>query len=112
MEYINRLLGKKLSIDSRLAYTLAAIFILIMFDVSQMPEKQVTAKVLIFGITVYQKTLSHRLSGLIQCKFQPTCSHYTKTSIEYYGAFWGTIKGAQRLWRCSPWSDSHGWDPP
>lgn len=36
------------------------------------------------------------------CRFSPTCSQFTKTSISKYGVIKGTIMGASRLLSCQP----------
>ena len=65
-------------------------------------------KVLIILINFYQKAISPWLGP--RCKFEPTCSEYTKQAIEKYGATKGTIKGIKRILRCNPFSKG-GYDP-
>lgn len=60
-------------------------------------------------IRVYQWTLSPFIGK--QCRFQPTCSHYTIGAIEKYGAVRGILKGAWRICRCNPFNPG-GYDPP
>jgi hypothetical protein len=105
-------LNRNLPIPSRLAYAAAILLALFLFDISRLPQNQLTAKFLLYTISLYQQHISQRLTGVVQCKFQPTCSHYGKASIERYGAFWGTIRTARRLYHCSPWSSRQGYDPP
>lgn len=61
-------------------------------------------------IRLYQKTLSPD-HGLLKalfphgyCKFQPSCSEYTRLSIEKQGVFIGSLKGFWRILRCNPCS--------
>ncbi|KKQ95018.1 MAG: hypothetical protein UT66_C0026G0011 [candidate division CPR2 bacterium GW2011_GWC1_39_9] len=67
-------------------------------------------------INIYQKTLSPDhgpLRGLFPngaCRYQPTCSQYTKEAIEKYGLTKGSFKGALRILRCHPWAKG-GEDP-
>ncbi len=67
-------------------------------------------------ITVYQKTISPDhgvISGFFPhgyCKYDPTCSEYTKQAIERHGVILGTIMGTWRIIRCNPWSYG-GHDP-
>ncbi len=66
--------------------------------------KNILIKLIIF----YQKAISPWQRP--RCKFEPTCSEYTKQAIEKYGAIKGTIKGLKRILRCNPFSKG-GYDP-
>jgi putative membrane protein insertion efficiency factor len=66
--------------------------------------KNVLIKLIIF----YQKSISPWFGP--KCKFEPTCSEYTKQAIEKYGAIKGTIIGIKRILRCNPFSKG-GYDP-
>ena len=65
-------------------------------------------KILIKLINFYQKSISPWFGP--KCKFEPTCSEYTKQAIEKYGAIKGTIIGIKRILRCNP-SSKGGYDP-
>ena len=39
------------------------------------------------------------------CRYYPTCSCYTHTAIEKYGALKGGWMGLKRISRCHPWSE-------
>ncbi|MGB5704265.1 MAG: membrane protein insertion efficiency factor YidD [Polyangiales bacterium] len=65
--------------------------------------------VLLFLIRVYQLTLSRLLGP--SCRFEPSCSHYTATCIERFGALRGSWLGVKRIGRCHPFN-SGGFDPP
>lgn len=60
------------------------------------------------AIRLYQRTLSPLLGAT--CRYEPSCSRYTYTAIERYGAFRGAWMGARRLWRCRP-GVAGGFDP-
>ncbi len=69
-------------------------------------------------INLYQKTLSfdHGFMGKVflntrYCKFSPSCSEYTKKSIERYGLIRGGVLGFKRILKCHPFSSKHGYDP-
>jgi len=64
---------------------------------------------LLFVIRAYQCTLS-RLIGP-SCRFEPSCSRYTATCIERFGAGRGTWLGLKRIARCHPFN-AGGFDPP
>lgn len=44
------------------------------------------------------------------CRYQPTCSVYTKEAIEKYGPFRGLFLGLKRFLRCNPLGGC-GYDP-
>lgn len=82
-------------------------------DLGRAPGSQISARVLIAGIDVYQATLSKLMPVAgVQCRFQPTCSHYAEGSIRKYGALKGTRRAAWRLLRCAPWTEQGTIDPP
>ena len=64
---------------------------------------------LLFLIRVYQVTLSRLLGP--SCRFEPSCSHYTATCIERFGALRGAWLGIKRIGRCHPFNPG-GFDPP
>lgn len=51
----------------------------------------------------YQLVLSPLMGN--NCRFYPTCSHYTMEAIEKHGALKGTWLGVKRIGRCNPWSE-------
>ncbi|MCX6812378.1 MAG: membrane protein insertion efficiency factor YidD [Candidatus Berkelbacteria bacterium] len=67
-------------------------------------------KVLVATINLYQKTLSPdhgwfsaRHPGGF-CKYQPSCSEYSKQAIEKKGVATGVAISIWRILRCNPWS--------
>lgn len=56
----------------------------------------------------YQRNISARTPP--RCRFYPTCSQYTYTAIERFGAVRGILMGAWRILRCNPWCRG-GFDP-
>lgn len=67
------------------------------------------ARLLLALIQVYWWTLSPLLGNA--CRFEPSCSRYTATCIERFGARRGVWLGLKRLLRCHPWHQG-GFDPP
>ena len=65
-------------------------------------------KLFIVPILFYQ----HLISPIFprSCRFEPTCSEYSKQAILKYGFFYGTFLGIKRILRCHPWGGS-GKDP-
>lgn len=46
----------------------------------------------------------------MNCRYQPTCSHYAIEALQMHGALKGTWFALARIGRCHPWGGS-GHDP-
>ena len=68
------------------------------------PMKTITDKIIRF----YQLTFSSLVGDC--CRFQPTCSEYTRQAIQKYGILKGGWLATKRLCRCHPWAKG-GYDP-
>lgn len=68
----------------------------------------IAARILLGLIRLYQFTLSALMGK--QCRFYPSCSHYTAEAIRRHGALRGGYLGAGRILRCHPWNPG-GVDP-
>lgn len=68
-------------------------------------------RILIKIINFYQKHISCWLEQKnIRCKYYPTCSEYSKQSIEKYGVVKGILLSIKRILKCNPFSKG-GYDP-
>ncbi|MCX7784972.1 MAG: membrane protein insertion efficiency factor YidD [candidate division WOR-3 bacterium] len=63
---------------------------------------------MIMLINLYQTLISPLLPKV--CRFYPSCSEYTKLSLEKYGLLKGLLLGFKRVLRCHPF-DAGGYDP-
>ncbi|MDI1362602.1 membrane protein insertion efficiency factor YidD [Methylotenera sp.] len=66
------------------------------------------ARILIWLIKAYQVLLSPFFGQ--QCRFYPTCSHYSIEAISKHGPIVGSYYTVHRLLRCHPWH-AGGHDP-
>ena len=89
------------------------LLLLLAFDFSRPPSTQVSARILIGAIDVYQATFSilNRKAG-VRCRFKPTCSHYAEGAIRKYGGWTGSWKAGWRVLRCGPWTPAGTVDVP
>ncbi len=91
---------------------LLLIVISIVIDLHRPPDRQITAKLLIEAISLHSEYMSPLLEELgVRCKFEPTCSEYSRLAIQRHGSWRGSIHSIKRLSRCTPWSSDCGYDP-
>ena len=62
----------------------------------------------LFLIKVYQTLISPLTPD--SCRFQPTCSQYTKEALQKHGLHKGGLLALKRITSCHPWGRS-GYDP-
>ena len=65
-------------------------------------------KIFVIPILLYQHLISPLIP--ISCRFNPTCSQYSKDAIIKYGIFKGCILSIKRIIKYHPWGGS-GYDP-
>ncbi len=97
------------------AKVICIVFILfaLLFGESFLPQRfQFTARLAVSAISLYQYAVSGNLRrmGIRICKYEPTCSEYTKQSIIRHGTLKGSLLGVWRIGRCNPCSRG-GYDP-
>ena len=70
--------------------------------------KKVFSFLLLAVIYIYQNFISPFLPA--RCRYNPTCSQYSKESIKKHGPYKGFILTFKRIIKCHPWGGS-GHDP-
>jgi len=90
----------------------AALLGLCFGDSIKPPSDQIGARLAVGLIDTYRGTLSPALqrTGLIRCRFHPTCSAYGREAILRYGLPKGGALAAARILRCNPFAKG-GEDP-
>ncbi len=91
---------------------LAALLGLAVGDAFRPPSEQAAARLAVGAIDVYRATVSPLLArtGVVHCRFEPSCSAYGREAIVRYGSPRGFALAAGRVFRCNPWSRG-GVDP-
>ena len=91
----------------------ALIVLAFALDLRRPPDNQVTARGALAAIHVYQSSLARVYARMgAQCRFTPTCSHYSEACIRRFGAVRGGWLAAKRIIRCGPWTPMGTVDPP
>lgn len=70
--------------------------------------KKILVAPFLFIIWVYQNAISPFTPKT--CRYEPTCSHYTKQALQKHGVIKGSWLGVKRIFSCNPWGGS-GYDP-
>jgi putative membrane protein insertion efficiency factor len=92
---------------------LACCLVAFGFDLSRPPDRQISARVALAGVSIYQATLSPLYARLgVVCRFQPTCSHYARECLRSHGLLQGSWLAVRRVLRCGPWTPAGSIDPP
>jgi len=74
---------------------------LILLDSAQRPSDQITVKVLVTGIRVYQRTCLPLVSRFVRCRYRPTCSDYCAQALQRHGIGRGSLLCVRRLLSCT-----------
>lgn len=69
-------------------------------------------KISIFPFVILIKGYQRFISPLLgaNCRYTPSCSHYTLEALQTYGLFKGGWLSIKRIASCNPWGGS-GYDP-
>ena len=94
------------------SFWLILLLVWLVHDFFVPPRYAVDARFALFAIEGYQAHVSPHLSGVVQCRFTPTCSYYGRESIRKHGLLIGGAKTLWRIARCGPWTPLHTPDQP
>ena len=96
----------------RVAPVVAALIGLAVGDALRPVPDQNGTRLALAAIDAYRATVSPVLArtGVVRCRFEPTCSAYGREAIARYGEPKGFALAAGRVLRCHPWAKG-GWDP-
>lgn len=96
----------------RAAIVLAALAGFAAGDSLRPPPNQVSARAGVAAIDAYRATVGSLLdrTGIVQCRYEPTCSAYGREAIGRHGSARGFVLTARRILRCHPFAKG-GRDP-
>ena len=70
------------------------------FDVSRDPRRQLSARAYLWGVQAYQQLGRPLLEGRVQCRYDPSCSEYSREAVRQFGIVRGLALTARRISRC------------
>jgi len=71
------------------------------WDVSRQPDRQLTARVYIGSVYVYQAVGRPLLKGIVACRYRPTCSDYSIEAVRRHGLLHGLSLTFHRIKSCT-----------
>lgn len=105
--------SRRRGLSRRARAVLAALALVLAFDLTRPPHSQASAAALLWSIDLYQATVSRLLAKAgTNCRFEPSCSHYGEEAIRKYGTLPGVALTVRRILRCGPWTPDGTVDEP
>ena len=92
------------AMSSTKKYLLALVLfggLLVFCDSVRSPENQLSARVYIGFVHIYQGYGRPMLEGIVACRFRPTCSEYSIQAVEKYGIWTGLFLTMKRIASCT-----------
>lgn len=71
-------------------------------DASRNPSEQISVRLYSGAIGIYQRLGRPLLRGHIVCRYQPTCSEFSREAVEAYGIVEGLHRSYARVKSCTP----------
>ncbi|HEY3170890.1 MAG TPA: membrane protein insertion efficiency factor YidD [Thermoanaerobaculia bacterium] len=102
----------RMNLRFRAAIALAAFIGFGAGDALRPVDDQIAARAAVAGIDLYRATVGLLFSktGIVRCRFEPSCSAYGREAISRYGSPRGFLLTARRIGRCHPFAKG-GADP-
>lgn len=82
-------------------FVLCALLVLSVGDSFRSPANQVTGRLYVGAVHVYQHIGRPMLEGRVKCRFQPTCSDYSIGAVQKHGIRHGLLLTAKRINACT-----------
>src|ERR1043166_528119 len=93
-------LRKSLKLPQTYLVLLFFLVTLIIGDTFRKPENQITARLYIAGVHLYQAIGHPLLKGHVRCRYNPTCSEYSIEAVQKFGIRRGLVMTEKRIASC------------
>lgn len=81
--------------------TVIILISLLLFDSFRKPDDQITAKIYISSVFLYQKLGRPLFKDRIICRYNPSCSNYSINSVREFGIWKGLKMTYERINSCN-----------
>jgi putative membrane protein insertion efficiency factor len=88
-----------------------AVLLLAAADSFRAPSNQVTAKLWVRFVRLYQSVGRPLIRDHVQCRYHPTCSEYSVEAVETHGIRRGLVLTVTRIASCTPAVEPGTHDP-
>jgi len=80
----------------------AVLVVALVVDSLRLPEQQVSARAYVWLVDIYQGHVSPRMRSYVRCRYQPTCSEYSRLAVARHGLAEGLMMSVRRTLSCQP----------
>lgn len=70
-------------------------------DASRAPSQQLTGRLYVAGVQLYQEFGRSLLRGHVQCRYRPSCSRYSLAAVRTFGIGRGLALTVRRIASCT-----------
>jgi putative membrane protein insertion efficiency factor len=87
------------------------LVVLAVGDSFRRPGSQITGRLYVAGVHVYQAVGRPLLKGRVQCRYKPTCSEYSIEAVQRFGIRRGIVMTEKRINSCQATVPFGTYDP-
>ena len=81
---------------------LVALALGVVADATRTPGQQISVRAYVAGVGLYHACIHPVTGHFVRCRFRPTCSNYSRVSVERFGIVRGLRLTIHRVWSCRP----------
>lgn len=104
-------LRKSLKLPQTYLVVFLCLVALTVGDTFRKPESQVTARLYVGTVHLYQLVGRPLLKGHIECRYHPTCSDYSIEAVQRFGIRRGLVMTERRIESCQTTVPLGTYDP-
>lgn len=90
---------------------LALLVLVAILDSTRAPPHQISARLYLGSVCVYQRDIHPLTSRYIRCRYKPTCSHYSTDAVRRFGIAKGLRLTIKRIVSCNRTVQNGTYDP-